>query len=312
LHLLLFVITCTTAILSQPMLAALGRGGSFSGALAVLSRHPDLLADGVAFGTTLMAILLAHEMGHYLTARVYGVDQTLPFFIPFPNMFGTLGAVILMRSQPPNRSALMNVAVMGPYAGLVLAIPATAWGLMHSTPFEITEITQTTLWFGSSLLFQAMESLFSPNGTDVILHPVALAGWVGCFVTSLNLIPASQLDGGHVAYALFGRYQERVSLLVTISLLGVGMLVSLFDGLASGFIWILWSVLLFRFGIKHPPVRDETRPLTRGQTFSGVMALVVFVLTFIPVPLRQLDPGDPIPGQQQDSETIVHDEEIRL
>jgi membrane-associated protease RseP (regulator of RpoE activity) len=264
---------------------------------------------GLPFAVTLLVILLAHEMGHFLTAHSHGVDQSPPFFIPAPTLFGTLGAVILMRSQPPNRRVLLKVAVMGPYAGLLLAVPAAAWGLTQSTPIDVNDMPAGSVWFGSSLLFHGLEQVFSPNGSDVVLHPVAVAGWVGMFVTSLNLIPAAQLDGGHIAYALFGRSQEKISLVVVLLLLGTGMFISCLGdpntpGATGGEVWILWALLLFVIGLRHPPVRDESIPLTPAQKFNGGIALVVFVLTFIPVPVKMLGvpsapPTDGRPQQLQ-------------
>ncbi len=275
LNVLLFVATFGSAILAQtlPQLPARSLGS----ALWQVAREPGLLLLGMPFAVTLMAILVAHEMGHYLTARRYGVDQSLPYFIPAPTFFGTLGAIIFMRSQPADRRVLLNVAVMGPYAGLVLAIPATAWGLAHSGAGE----AGPGLQFGTSLLFSWLSGFFAPDMAVIDLHPVALAGWVGLFVTSLNLIPAAQLDGGHVAYALFGRKQERFSLAVVLALLALGLAL----GLERGTVWIFWALFLFVIGVRHPPVRDEALPLSRAGRLSGILALVVFVLTFTPVPI---------------------------
>jgi membrane-associated protease RseP (regulator of RpoE activity) len=293
-HVALFGLTLLSSLLSQ--LPVHPNEGVLD-VLQVPFREPGRLWVGLPFAATLMAILLAHEMGHYLTARRYGVDQSLPYFLPAPTLFGTLGAVILMRSQPRDRRVLLHVAVMGPYVGLLLAIPAAAWGLAHSIPVDI-DAMPGGLSFGDSLLFGWLEDLFSPNGTDVILHPVGLAGWVGLFITSLNLIPAAQLDGGHVAYALFGRHQLKLSLGVVVALLTCGLfinLVGLPPGTAQGRggeMWILWAVLLFAIGLRHPPVQDEAIRLTPLQRLNGAFALVVFVVTFIPVPVRILDGPD--------------------
>ena len=286
LHLLLFVLTFISALFAQLPVA---RNETWLQILAIPWNEPDRLWQAVPFAATLMAILLAHEMGHYVTARRYQVDQSLPYFIPAPTFFGTLGAVIVMRSQPRNRRMLLNVAVMGPYAGLVLAIPAAAWGLAHSVPVYPESMPLAATEFGDSLLFAALERWFSPNGTDVILHPVGMAGWVGLFITSLNLIPAAQLDGGHVAYALFGRFQEKISLAVVVTMLFFGFrsaCIGDLDGDQSGSMWILWAFLLYFIGIRHPPVQDEETPLTRGQKLNGLFALAVFILTFIPVPIK--------------------------
>ena len=301
LNVLLFFATFLSALLSQMMFLP---HGSMLDILLIPLVAPEQLLTAMPFAVTLMSILLAHEMGHYLTARRYGVDQSLPYFIPAPTIFGTLGAVILMRSQPPDRRVLLNVAVMGPYAGLVLAIPAAAWGLAHSIPYDDMALNQGGLVFGDSLLFRLLENVFSPAGTNVILHPVAMAGWVGLFVTSLNLIPAAQLDGGHVAYALFGKLQERLSLIVIVVLFTGGMMITFLGeptgtGSKGGEMWILWSLLLFVIGIRHPPVQDETRPLSRFDKANGILALGLFVLTFIPIPVQFAGPVESGIGEQE-------------
>jgi membrane-associated protease RseP (regulator of RpoE activity) len=191
---------------------------------------------------------------------------------------------------------------MGPYAGLIVAVPAAAWGLSHSMPIEDPIFAGGGYWFGSSILFGWLEALFSPNGADVVLHPVGFAGWVGLFVTSLNLIPASQLDGGHIAYALFGKNQIRVSILVVAGLLATGLFLYTRSGIESGFVWIFWSLLLFVIGLRHPPVADETLPLSNRQRLNGGFALLLFVLTFVPVPIQVLEPGSRIPGSDAPSD----------
>lgn len=295
LHGVLFLLTFLSALLSQVPVSP--DEGMFD-VLAIPFFEPARLLPGVPFAFTLMSILLAHEMGHFLTALRYGVDQSLPYFIPAPTLFGTLGAVILMRSQPANRRVLLKVAVMGPYAGMALAIPAAAWGLRHSVPIDPMQPLPAGLMFGDSLLFGWLETAFSPAGSDVILHPVGMAGWVGLFITSLNLIPAAQLDGGHVAYALFGRHQVHISLVVVVSLLTLGLCVNFLGATGhGGEMWILWAMLLFIIGIKHPPVKDEAMPLSRPEKFNGIVALLVFVVTFIPVPVQLMQPEEAFPTE---------------
>lgn len=279
LHAFLFVATFFTAMWSQSVdFSEASLGDAVLGPLL----EPHRLASGFVFAVTLMAILLAHEMGHYLTARRYGVDQSLPYFIPAPTLFGTLGAVILMRSQPPDRRVLLRVAVAGPFAGVLLAIPAAAWGLTHSAPIE-PALGAGEYWFGSSLLFTWLERWFAPDGNGLYqAHPVALAAWVGLFVTSINLIPAAQLDGGHIAYALFGTRQLRLSRAFVVALLVIGIYYGPGD---RGSIWLIWAGLLAVVGLRHPPVRHEWVPLSRAERASGYVALALFVLTFIPVPI---------------------------
>jgi Zn-dependent protease len=282
LHVLLFGLTFLSATWAQSMDVL--HAPTLTAALLGPLLHPHRLAVGLIFALTLMTILLAHEMGHYLVARRYGVDQSLPYFVPAPTIFGTLGAVILMRSQPANRRVLLRVAIAGPLAGLALALPAAAWGLAHSPAVDPARLGPNDLWFGSSLLFSALERLFAP-GPYYQCHPVALAAWVGLFVTALNLMPAGQLDGGHIGYALFGRRATRLSRLVVVLLLGIGVWRGAAD---QGVVWLVWAVLLTLLGLSHPPVRDEGVPLARRERWAGYFGLVLFVLTFIPTPVESV------------------------
>lgn len=289
LHALLFVLTLGSAMLAQ--LLPLVQPGSVGELVGAIAARPDLLVRALAFAGPLLTILLAHELGHYVTAQHHGVDQSLPFFIPAPTTFGTLGAVILMHGQPANRRVLLDVAVMGPFAGLVVALPMTAWGLAHSTPISAADLGGAEhVVYGSSLLFAFFAELWSPNGTDVLLHPVALAGWVGLFVTSLNLIPAAQLDGGHVAYALAPRQHRLVTRAVTILLFVMGVVVTfapwLGEGRFKGSVWIAWALVLALFAPRHPPVRDEAMPLGPRELVLGWLATLVFLLTFVPAPVQ--------------------------
>ncbi len=173
------------------------------------------LADAAQFTGTLIAILLAHEFGHYIAARIHKVDASLPYFIPLPVLspFGTMGAVIRMRSVIPTRRALLDIGAAGPLAGLVLAIPAYVWGVGHSRPVAL-ETVEGGMQLGNSLLTSLLDHWFAPpipSGTDLMLSPVAYAGWTGMFVTMINLLPVGQLDGGHVAFSLFGPRQNRIA-----------------------------------------------------------------------------------------------------
>jgi membrane-associated protease RseP (regulator of RpoE activity) len=169
---------------------------------------------GLQYTAALMAILLAHEFGHYIAARIHHVDASLPYFIPLPiiSPFGTMGAVIRMRSVIPTRRALLDIGASGPLAGLALAIPLYAWGVAHSQLVATDGSAGDMVQLGGSLLLRSLDRWFAPplpDGMDVLLSPVAFAGWAGMFVTMINLLPVGQLDGGHVAYALFGRRQNR-------------------------------------------------------------------------------------------------------
>jgi membrane-associated protease RseP (regulator of RpoE activity) len=196
-----------------------------------LSRTGALHAS--AYTAALMAILLAHEFGHFIAARIHRVDASLPYFIPLPMLspFGTMGAVIRMRSVIPTRRALLDIGAAGPLAGLALALPLYAWGVAHSQVVAMNAGNADMVQLGNSLLLRLLDRWFAPavpDGMDVLLSPVAFAGWVGMFVTMINLLPVGQLDAGHVGYALFGPRQNRIAQWVHRS-----MLVFFFVSLAS-------------------------------------------------------------------------------
>jgi len=266
---------------------------------------PGLLLAGLSYSTAILAILLAHEMGHYLQARAWRVDSTLPYFIPMPSSFGTLGALIRLRSPIPSRDAVLDIGAGGPIAGAIVAVPLYAWGLAHSEVRAVGEMAvsntgsiwsiaqallqgETLSWggdtmvFGDSLLTYGLQRLvvgpLAP-GYDVFVHPVALAAWLGLFVTTLNLIPLGQLDGGHVTYAWLGeRGALRLSRLVSWALLAAGIFVSLN--------WLVWWLLTrLVIGLRHPPaILDE--PITGGRRAVAVASMLLFLLTFVAVPIR--------------------------
>lgn len=240
--------------------------------------HPAGLLRGIPFSFTLMAILLTHEMGHYIASRRHGVRASLPYFIPSPTFIGTFGAFIKMKSPIYSKTALLDIGAAGPLAGFVAALIAVGFGLAHS---HITTIRPGggTLQLGSPLVFLLFQGwIFGPlpPNSDIVLHPVAFAGWIGLFVTSLNLIPIGQLDGGHILYAIVGRRARYVGLVM------IGILVAFgFTGWEG---WFLWAVLPLIFGLDHPPVLDTHAPLDATRRRIGWITLAVFVLTFIPVP----------------------------
>ncbi len=246
-------------------------------------------ADGLPFSCSLMSILLAHEMGHYLCARAHGVRATLPFFLPAPPvpfLIGTLGAFIRLRSLPPSRRALFDVGAAGPWAGFFVALPVAYVGLSLS---EIRPLPAefSGLYFGDSAVFKLLSWLTVgpiPYGRfDVFLHPVAMAGWFGLFVTGLNLLPIGQLDGGHVIYSLFGRRHRWIARGFLLALLALGFL-----GWAG---WFVWAVLVTFAGIDHPPTADRETPLDPLRTVFAWATLALFLATLVPVPVISVDGG---------------------
>jgi membrane-associated protease RseP (regulator of RpoE activity) len=244
--------------------------------------HPQLLLRGIPFAFTLLLILGVHEFGHYLTARRYGASVSLPYFIPAPPPFpfGTLGAIISMRSPARDRNSLFDIAVAGPLAGLVVAVPALLLGLTWSQVAKVPAGAVVT--FGDSLLMRVLTWLVFgpiPAGMDVFVHPVALAGWVGLFVTALNLFPVGQLDGGRIAYALFGDWHRRISIATFVSLIVLGVVFSSVN-------WIVFAgLILLLMGFHHAPPLDDLTPVSRGRYALGVFCLILLVLLVPPVPI---------------------------
>lgn len=242
-------------------------------------QEPWKLYLGVPFSLSLLLILGAHELGHFFTCRRLGVKATLPYFIPFPHLVGTFGAVIRMRSPIPDKKALVKVGAAGPLAGLVFAIPITAIGLELSTIVDVSSL-EGSIPLGNSLLFHALSRIvFSDlaEGQDVLLHPVAFAGWFSMFVTAMNLLPIGQLDGGHISYAIFGKAQSKVAWMVFAALIGLGLLWP---------VWFVFAFLVFFLGLRHPPPLNDVTPLDRRHLLLGAGCFLCLVLTFMPVPMR--------------------------
>lgn len=241
---------------------------------------------GIPFSACLLTILGAHEFGHYLTCRRHRVAATLPYFIPSPfPLLGTFGAVIRIKSPIPSRRALLEIGLAGPVAGLLFAVPATFVGLSLSQPIELGDIGEGAITFGNSLLFSLLSKLAlgtAGEGFDIILHPVALAGWVGLYVTALNLLPGGQLDGGHIAYALFGRWHRAVAVTTLVVLIVLGLLVSQ--------VWLVVGMLLVVTGLRHPPPLDDITPLDGGRRLWAIVAFALLALTFVPRPLAIFSP----------------------
>jgi membrane-associated protease RseP (regulator of RpoE activity) len=292
---------------------------------------------GAIFSATLLGILLTHEMGHYVAARIHRVDVSLPYFIPVPFGLGTFGAVIAMRERIRSPNALMDIGAAGPLAGLAVALPLLVVGLWLS-PVETLPPDYVGMTEGNSILYLAMKlvmfgEVLPGNGRDVMLHPVAWAAWVGLLVTMLNLIPVGQFDGGHVAFAFFGPGYQRFSRLVfrMLPVVGLGVFTYVFldalghaqplpppedqgvlallapgqfpafreiaipwlntpwdaagEAFSSALPWFIWALLIFAMRIaRHPPFDPE--PLSPGRRFVGILLFVVFLLIFMPIPLR--------------------------
>jgi membrane-associated protease RseP (regulator of RpoE activity) len=243
---------------------------------------PTLLVRGIPFAFTLIAILLVHEAGHYLMCVHHGVSASLPYFLPAPpTLFplGTFGAFIRIRSRFPHRSALFDIGAAGPWAGFVVALVATAVGLRLSTVLPVAP-DSAVLELGDSLLTTFLTRVvLDADPSTVLLHPVAFAGWFGLFVTSINLLPVGQLDGGHVLYAALGRGNRAVPAVLIAFLVWLGL-----KGWTGWLVWAALITLILMLG--HPPTSDDARPLDGSRRLAALATLVVFVLTFVAEPFR--------------------------
>lgn len=297
LNLFLFVLTAASAFVA--------------GALLTDTQLPpptqaEAIRHGFAFSGTLLAILLAHEMGHFLLARRHGVDATWPFFIPAPllSLIGTLGAVIRLRSTPRTRQALVDIGAAGPIAGFLVTVPVLAVGLRLSTIVpEEGPFRHWTLWdslqtwmregrflhlregfdLGKPLGMLLLEKIavHVPQGHSLALHPVAIAGWFGLLLTALNLLPLGQLDGGHCLYAASPRLHRLLGPPVSALLLALGVFTPFFG-------WAVWGLITGLFLNRHPPTREAEPRLSAGRRVVILASLIIFVLSFAPVPLAPL------------------------
>ncbi len=263
---------------------------------------PGFLLSGLPFAATLLGILGAHEFGHYFAARYHKVAVTLPYFIPMPLTFGTLGAFIQLKEPVPDRRKLFDIGVAGPLAGLVLAVPLLFYGLSTSVLGQLPAQGGYMLEGNSIFYYTAKLLVFGqglPNfttGADVMMNQVCYAAWIGLLVTALNLLPVGQLDGGHTVFAMFGekaRYINRIAvgILALFALASVGpvqRLLPALSGVAYGG-WFLWLFLiLFLIGVQHPPALDDVTRLDRRRWWIGVLVIIIFILIFVPVPMREL------------------------
>ena len=238
---------------------------------------PGAFLSGFPFSVTLLTILMAHEMGHYMACMYYGVDATLPFFLPSPMpVTGTFGAFIKIRSAITSKRVLFDIGAAGPLAGFIFLVPALGVGMAFSKVLPGIQ-QQGSLHLGAPALQWLAQKLIFPGvpAADIYLHPIARAAWVGMFATALNLLPIGQLDGGHIVYALTGRFHRVATwgFLGTLVVLG-----NFWQG------WWVWAVMLFFFARKHPPIYDETPP-GWGRIRVGLTALLLFVLCFTVIPI---------------------------
>ena len=279
----LFIITC----ISTFWVGACGEFGTQDGegpiALVAAVVDPQALwlilsegwRDGLLYMTAVMSILLAHEMGHFLQAVRYRIPASLPFFIPMPlTPIGTMGAVIGMQGSQADRREMFDIGISGPLAGLLVALPIAWFGIQQAQPGESI--------FADPLLFQMLTHWLRPElpaDTAFAWNPLRMAAWVGMLITGLNMLPISQLDGGHVAYALFGRRAH---------LIARGMILAavIFILASQQYSWIVMLILVMLIGTDHPPTRDDRVPLGRGRQILGLASLLIPIFCFAPIPIR--------------------------
>ena len=282
-HLILFLLTVVTTIL-----AGAEHFASFHidfGSRALDLSTTQFLLNGLWYSASILAILGAHEFGHYYACRLYRVEASLPYFLPAPlPLTGTLGAFIRIRQPIPGKRELFDIGIAGPIAGFIVAIPVLLVGMSLSRVTALPADTRGFLELGEPLLFKAAAWLFwgtPPEGYSINLHPMAFAAWFGLLATALNLFPIGQLDGGHIAYAVLGRKSTLVTLGTVACLVGLTFVSSS---------WIVWTVLtvvmLISFGPRHPRTVDEDVPLDRTRLWFAVAALVMFILCFTPTPIE--------------------------
>jgi membrane-associated protease RseP (regulator of RpoE activity) len=268
-HVLLFILTFLTTLFAGCLLNGI-----------LPWEEPEKIYRGFPFSLTLLLILLAHELSHYFMSRRHRVSASLPYFIPAPTLIGTFGAIIKMKPPIIDKRSLMDIGAAGPIGGFIVSIVVVIIGLYHSE-VRLSGNLPESISFGSSILFSFISGVvlnIEPDKYDIILHPVAFAGWVGFLVTSLNLLPIGQLDGGHIIYALFGEKHRLIGRVVIPVLVILGIV--LWPG------WMVWAVLMIIFGYRHPPVVYPEIHLDRKRKLIGWLCLVIFILTFTPIPVK--------------------------
>jgi membrane-associated protease RseP (regulator of RpoE activity) len=250
---------------------------------------PSFYLKGLWYSLSILAILGCHEMGHYVACRIYGVDATLPYFLPAPlPLTGTFGAFIRIRSRIPDKKALFDIGLAGPIAGFVVTIPVLFIGLTLSRVERLPE-NFSGAWLGEPLLFQAASWLVWGDlgeGMTINTHPMAFAAWFGLLATALNLFPLGQLDGGHVAYAVLGSRATVLSLATICVAIGLTLVSSS---------WIVWTILmvvmLLVIGPRHPPTLDDTTPVGRGRLLLAIVGLIMLIVSFTPAPIEPFVTG---------------------
>jgi len=273
LHLGLFLATILTTLIAGAMMEG-----------ANIFSNPIEITKGIPFSFTLLLILGCHEFGHYYYAMKHNVDATLPYFIPAPPflfLIGTFGAFIKIKSPIYRRDALLQIGAAGPIAGFIIAVPALIIGLMIST-VVIVDSEQVGIILGDSILMKILTALIHPglpDNMDILLHPMAFAGWIGLLVTMLNLLPIGQLDGGHIAYAMLGDKHKIVAKAAFLALIPLSFL---------SLNWLVWGILILVLmrTTKHPPIQDIRTPLSKENMYVGYVCLVIFLLCFIPAPFQ--------------------------
>ncbi len=286
LAILLFVVTFLTCLAAGRQFAisfANGQSASLDElgvSMKLLYKDPTALTSGFPFAISLMFILLAHELGHYFACKHHRIRASYPYFIPAPTPIGTLGAFILIRSPIRSRRALFDVGASGPLVGFVAAIPILIYGVLHSR--IVPSLISQDIIFGVPLALRLVALRIFPGADPltILLHPVARAAWVGLFATALNLLPAGQLDGGHILRSLSPRLHRWMGWLIPAILAALG-------ALFHAEVWWMWAgiLLVLRF-LRIPPVYDQ-RPLDFGRTVLAIITLLVMILCFMPAPLWQ-------------------------
>ena len=276
-NIVLFFITVLTTLAAGAMMEGVN----------VLS-NPFQIYKGIPFSITILSILGVHEFGHYTFAKKHKVDATLPYFIPAPTFIGTFGAVIKMKSPIHSKKALIEIGAAGPIAGFLLAVPALFIGLGMSEVQAVSEASGG-IQLGDSLLTYFAAQIMYPNlgpNQEIMISSVGFAAWIGLLVTMLNLIPLGQLDGGHIAYAILGDNFKKIGRIIFAGLVILGTVPTLlFD--VNTLNWLIWAALVFFIiKLKHPPVLDPDKPLDKRDKIIGAIALLIFILTFIPVPIH--------------------------